>query len=109
MSSSDLADFWVHTVSVQTYQGTNGAGVKTYATAQSVPCFLSRKLRFVRDANGNQITSSATVSADTVWAAMLTAQSKVTVDGRVTTVISVAESTGGALITGIDRVKVYLQ
>jgi hypothetical protein len=109
VSSEDLADFWIHTVSVETYQGTTGAGAKAYAAAVTVPCFLSRKLRFVRNANGEQVASQASLSADASWAATLAAQSRVTVDGRPTTIIATAVLMGGDFIEGLDRVKVYLQ
>lgn len=109
MSSEELADFWVHAVTVKTYLSTTGAGVKRYAAPVTVTCFLSRKQRFVRAANGDQVPSSASLSADLDWAATLAVQSIVTLDGRDTTIIAETVPSGGDFITGIDRARVFLQ
>jgi hypothetical protein len=109
VSSEDVAQTNA-TVSVKTYLGTTGANVKTYAAAVPVPVWLTRKQQFVRDANGNQVTSQSTVSAVIAYADTFAPQSKVTITGeRETTVISRAVSTGGDLIEGLDRVKAFLQ
>lgn len=108
MSSDDLDDFWVHTVSVETYTGRTGKGVDGYDDPVTVPCLLSRKLRFVRNADGETVASEASLSAATSFADVLTPKSRVTVDGKPTTIITAAVSTSGGLDLP-DRVKVYLQ
>jgi len=110
MSSTDLTDWMIHTVTAEPYLGTSGSGQRLYGPQVTVPCFLTRKLQFVRNANGEQVASQATVSAEATWAGSFAPLSKVTVPGeQPTTVINQAVSTGGDFLPGLDRVKAYLQ
>lgn len=111
MTSDEIDEFFVHEVTVEPYRGTSGKGVVLYDAATPVPGFLSRKVQFVRDQNGEQVASSASFSCAPSWLDSFPPKSRVTIAGQVepTTVISRAAPDGGALITGLDRVKVYLQ
>lgn len=84
--TSELVDFFVHTVRAEPYTGA-GANGATYGTAVTVPCFLERKRRLVRAANGEQLVSESTVYADPSFAGTLIARSRVTVSGEPPTVV----------------------
>lgn len=112
MSSADLADWHaVHTVTVETYRGRSGAGNDLYDDQVEVPGWLSQRRSLVRGEDGDQVLSSATFSADADHADQFTPGSRVTLPGLpgTSTVITVAVSTGGDVIEGLDRVKVWLQ
>jgi hypothetical protein len=106
---SELAEFWVHQVTIETYRGTNGAGVKVYAAPQTDDVFVEGKTRLVRDGNGAQVVSQATLYGDVSLGALLPPLSRVTLpDGRVTTVLSTNTNDSGSL--GLpDHVAVSLQ
>jgi len=108
---TDIVDFYVHTVTARAYLGVSGKGVVLYDTEVTIPCFLSRKVQFVRNQDGEQVASSASVSCAPSWLNSLPPKSQVTIPGQTepTTVISRAAPDGGDFITGMDRVKVYLQ
>jgi hypothetical protein len=82
MSSDDLAEFWVHRLTVQPYLGTKGSGVPIYADAVDVEGFLERKRRLVRGADGNQIISESTFYAPTTASSALLARSQVVLSAR---------------------------
>lgn len=119
---SDLDDFRQHRVTVRTYLGKSGSGAIVYADPVTVEGFLSVKRHLVRDANAQQVLSSSSFTVlDGTSAATFAPLSQVThsqskqadgtwaaVTGKTTTVITVQESSGGDLITGLDRVKVWL-
>lgn len=111
MTSDDIEDFFVHTVTAEAYVGTSGKGIVLYEDSVTVPCFLSRKVQFVRNMNGEQVASTASVSCAPSWLNTFPPKSRVTIPGQLepTTVISRAAPDGGDFIEGLDRVKVYLQ
>lgn len=110
MTVTDLGDFWVHTVSVNTYQGTTGAGVKSYAAPAARVGFVERKRRLVRDGNGTQVVSESTYYGDSGQAVDFPPQSQVTLPGETkpTTVIVCAVNDGGDLDLP-DHIAVALQ
>lgn len=110
MTSDDLADFWLHTITVETYLGTSGGGTVLYSRPRPVKGFLSKKQRFTRNLDGEQVPSQATFSADVSLANVLVPKSRVTVPGeQPTTVISRSVPQAAGFIDAVDRVKVYLQ
>lgn len=84
---SDLDDFFVHTVTVETYQGTNGYGKDIFATPVTLSpttgngCMVESVRRLVRDRNGEQVNSETTVYAATDAAALFVPDSRVTIRG----------------------------
>lgn len=110
MSSAELGDFWVHTVTVETYLGVNGSGVKQYAAPVQPDGFLEAKRRLVRAEDGNQVVSESTFYSDLGNAALFTPASRVTLSGRPlpTTVITVDINDGQALDLP-DHIAVALQ
>lgn len=109
MSADELASFWVHHLSVRTYQGTNGSGDPILSDPVDVPCFISARRRYIRNTAGDQVVSESSASADPSYAATFRDASVVTFDdGTTSTVISVAVSTSGPLDLP-DRVKAYFE
>jgi head-tail adaptor len=85
-----------HTIEVRTYLG-EGAYGPTYAEARTVRCFVDDRRRLVRSSGGDE-----TVSETTVYCRLdedIPAESRVTVNGRDTAVISVSRMDGGGLAT----------
>lgn len=111
MSSDELADFFSVPVSARTYLGRTGSGVDNFADSVTVHGQLTRKQTFVRNENNEQVPSAASFTADVVFADTLAPKSQVLIAGQTqpTVVITREVSNGGALITGIDKVKVFLQ
>lgn len=111
MSSELLADLVNATVTVQQYLGVTGnGGSPVLGDPITVPGWLTRKQQFVRDGNGDQVTSQASFSAAVDYADAFAPQSVVTVPGEnPTTVISRQVSSGGNFVEGLDRVKAFLQ
>jgi hypothetical protein len=92
----DLDSFYVHTVSVQTYQGTGAQG-DVFAAAVVVPGWLEDKRRIVRDKDGQEVVSSSQFSCDVTHLAKFTPDSKVALPNRTAFVIGVASYTSSAL------------
>lgn len=59
---SDLDDFYVHTVTITPVAG-EGAYGTTYGTPVPVACFVDETTRLVRDQDGAEVVSSATIFA----------------------------------------------
>lgn len=96
----------VHTVTVEAWEGRGPYG-DTYAAPTTVRCFLDEQTRMVRDAAGEQVTSSSTFYARPD--AICPAKSRVTLpSGRTTTAIAAYRRDGGGLPTP-DHVEVQLQ
>lgn len=98
--------FFVHSVSVETLQG-SGAYGDAYAAATTVPCFVDDGTHLTRNKTGEEVVSSTTVFAPSAYEGALTVDSRVTVNGRVAYVIAVNGRDSGPL--GLpDHVEVHL-
>ncbi len=86
-----------HTVSVQTYQGTNGLGQSIYAPAVNVVGFLDDQRKVVLAKDGAEAISEATFTTDVSFEPTFEPESLVTLpDGRTAKVIrSNATDTAG--------------
>lgn len=85
------------TVTIEAYLG-EGPDGPHYDAPQTVACYVENKARMVRQTDGTQVTSTATVYARLGPTAP--AQSRVTLpDGRVTTVWTPWPADGGGLPT----------
>jgi hypothetical protein len=82
-----IRKFFVHTVSVETWQGTGALG-DVYAGPANVTGFLEGKVQLVRDGHGQEVTASSTFYCDTADGPKFTPDTKVTTGGRVSRVIS---------------------
>lgn len=95
-----------HTVTVEAFLGNSSVGAM-YGPAVEVLCLLEQKTRLVRDAAGEQVTSSSTFRAPLETVAP--AKSRIRLpDGRQTTVIAAVPQDGGRLPTP-DHLEVQLQ
>lgn len=97
MSADDLEDFYVHTATVETFQGTNGYGEDTYADPVDVPGFLTDVRKLVLNADGEQVTSEAQFFTYPDRAPLFLAKSRVTVNGNPSLVIRSNLNTSGDL------------
>lgn len=104
--TAGIGAFWVHSASVETYQGTGAAG-DTYGSPVSFACFIDDSAKLVRNRVGDEVVSSTTIYADLSWAVSLIAESRVTANGRVAQVITADVHDSGPL--GLpDHVEVHL-
>lgn len=103
---SGIARLFNQSVSVETRTGAGAYG-DVFATATSVPCFISEQTRLVRDQSAAEVVSTTTLYAPltaspaaTPAAGQFAPGSRVTVNGRVAFVISTArqDSAGPARI-----------
>lgn len=75
------------TVAVETYSG-EGAYGPVYAAAANVPCHIDNDERLVRSMGGDEVVSSARLTIHPANAAAFTPESRLTIQGRSSTVIS---------------------
>jgi hypothetical protein len=94
-----------HTVQVEPFEGDGPFGPE-YGDAATVACFVDDKRRLVIGPTGDQVVSETTFYAplDTVCPV----HSRVTVNGRQTTVLAESRRDGGGLPTP-DHLEVALQ
>ena len=79
-----------------------------YAVPQYVAGFLEGKNVLVRDAAGQQVVAGSTFYTDSAYADLFTPDSRVTIDGRVSYVISQNRNDSGALHLP-DHSEIYLK
>jgi adenosyl cobinamide kinase/adenosyl cobinamide phosphate guanylyltransferase len=75
------------TVSVETWQG-EGAYGAVYAAPVDIVCNVDSTTRLVRNANGEEVVSEVTLEVKYTDAAAFAPESRVTISGRVSTVLS---------------------
>lgn len=92
-----------HTISVEPYVG-SGAYGSTYGPAVSITCRVEDGVRLVRSASGDEAVSTSTVFCDAD--VVIPAESRVTVKGRVTTVLLVSDPSTGR--SRLDHLEVSL-
>jgi hypothetical protein len=74
---SDLDEFYVHTLTVETYQGENSLG-PVYATGVPVPGFLDTTSDLQRSSSGDAATSAGSMFyCHPTYAGLFTVQSRV--------------------------------
>lgn len=95
-----------HEVTVEAYQG-DGAYGPVYAAPATVRCFVDDKRRLVRTAEGDEAVSETTLYVGDLTAD-IPPESRVTVNGRTTTVLTVSRLDGAGLPTP-DHLEVALQ
>ncbi len=106
--SGDITDFWIHTVTVQTFTGTGARGETFAAVSAPIACLIEDGRRLVRNATGQEVISETTVYTDLAQAAVFATDSKVTVNGRVARVITVKQRDLGALAAEVTHLEVVL-
>ncbi|KQR97692.1 MAG: hypothetical protein J0I33_07755 [Microbacterium ginsengisoli] len=111
--SDELADFYVHTVTVQTSIRTSGYGVDVFndpvmlTPTGGTGCFVERKRRLVRNNAGAEVVSETTLYTYPAAADLFTVDSLVSTGGVDSRVITVAQSDSGDLDLP-DHIAVYL-
>jgi hypothetical protein len=80
------------TVAVESYSG-EGAYGPIYAASATVSCNIDGTRRLVRNANGDEVVSEATLHVHPNDAAAFVPESRVTISGRASTVLSVNSQT----------------
>jgi len=92
---SGIEDFFVHTVTLETWLGAGSLGDIYAAPVRLSPdntppngVFLEGKVKLVRDSTGQQVTAASTIYCSVADGARFTPDSKVTNGGRVSHVIS---------------------
>lgn len=93
----ELDEFYVHSVLVETYLGTNGYGEDTFAPAIAVGGFLDDSRKLVRGADAEQVISESQFYTRPENGARFPAESRVTVDGVISRVIRTNTNTSGNL------------
>lgn len=94
--SDELADFYVHTVTVETLTGTDGYGRDIFAApvdltpASDTGCFVEYKRRMVRDKDGVEVVLESTLATYPAAHPLFTPGSRVTIRGAQTRVITAA-------------------
>lgn len=82
------ARYRTHTISVEPYLG-SGAYGSAYGPPVSVICRVEDVIRMVRTSSGDEVVSSSTVYCDA--GVIIPPESRVTVNARVTSVLSVSD------------------
>jgi hypothetical protein len=80
------------TVSIETYSGESAYG-PIYAASANVVCKVSTARQLVRNSAGDEVVSEATLYVLPADATPFTPESRVTIAGRMSTVLSVAPQT----------------
>ncbi|PRB01755.1 hypothetical protein [Microbacterium sp. MYb64] len=93
----ELAEFYVHSVLVETFLGTNGYGEDTFAPAVAVGGFLDDTRHLVRSQTAEQVVSEGQFYTRPENGALFPADSRVTVDGVTSRVIRTNTNTSGNL------------
>lgn len=94
-----------HTATVEPYEG-GGAHGPVLGTAVPVECSFEDKLQLVRSSAGEEVVSSSVMRCDPDVVAP--PGSRVTIAGRVSTVITTGEHTTGGFSL-LDHLEVYLK
>lgn len=101
-----MDDFYVHSGSIEKLAGGNADG-DVYDTAKPVVGFLDDQTRVVINPDGDTVTSSATFYTALTNRSLFAPRSRLTVNGRVCTVLDVRVRDSGPL--GLpDHVEVIL-
>lgn len=92
-----MAEFYVHTATVEMYLGVNGYGEDIFAAAVSVVCFVDGARKLVRSKDGEQVVSESTLATYPVNAPVFVSDSRVTVNGNESRVIKTNLADSGSL------------
>jgi hypothetical protein len=82
-----IEDFYVHTAQVETWQGAGAYG-DVYGPPLVVSCFAEDKIQLVRAKDGQQVVSGSTLYMAAPDGDLFVPDSRVTVDGRVSYVLT---------------------
>jgi hypothetical protein len=107
--ADDITSFYVHTVTVETREGT-GANGDVYAAAQIVAGFLDGKTQLIRNQDGEQVLSQSQFYCSTADGLKFALDSRVTLsDGRHAQVIIVNQLDAAGMLAGVEHSVVYFE
>lgn len=105
---NEFAEFMVHTVTVDPYQGESGMGTIYAPTVGPVPCFIDDTRSVVRTSAGDTAVSETTLwIVDKEWVGSFPPESIVHLPTRDATVIKTTDADSGDLDLP-DHLKVVL-
>lgn len=101
--SDTFADWYVHTVNVDTIGQPDEWGATPITSHKDVACWIEDKVQLVRDSDGQETVSTATLWLSLDKRGWFTPGSRVILQGRTSTVIGVVtgDSTTGDELDGI--------
>ncbi len=97
MSAQDMAEFYVHTVTVEMFLDTSGYGVDLFSAPVNILGFADDTRKLIRNGAGEQVVSESTVYTYPVNAPLFVADSRVTIGGNISRVIKTNTNDSGAL------------
>ena len=97
LEDDDIAELFIHTVTVETYAGSGAYGDTWEPESEPVPCFIDESRRLVRDQHGAEVTSETTILTTLGEADRFTPGSRVHVRDWTATVIGRARFDGEEL------------
>lgn len=106
-AADEIAEFYVHTVQVESYAGTGAYG-DVYEPSVDVACFVSGRRKQVRNSEGVMVVSETTITAGPESYGVFAPGSKVTTHGSTSKVIARSLSDSGPLDLP-DHVEVNLE
>ena len=107
-TSSELSEFWIHTVTVETYTGKGSRG-DTFAAPVPVTGFLDDGSTLQLGDGAAETVAQTRFFTDIANAAAFVDGSRVTANGVQSRVKTIHRRDGGDLLPGISHVEVELQ
>lgn len=104
---SDLDDWWVHTGSVQTYEGSAAYG-DVYANPVDVACWVEGEQKVVTNSQGTEVVSMTVVRGPLTDKDKFAPGSKFTYGGATAKVLTLAWFDSGSLDIGLDHYEARL-
>lgn len=80
-----ISRWFVHTATVETFQGTSGYGMDVFAAPVTVPCLTDDARKLVRSKTGEEVVSETTLYTSAADGALFTTGSRVTLPTSVDT------------------------
>lgn len=96
-TADELADFYVHTATVDTFLGSGPYGDKYQPTSEPVPCMIEESRKLVRSSAGEQVVSETTLWMDKAHYDAFAPESVVYVRGHESKVITRSLADSGDL------------
>ena len=103
--------WFVHTVTVETFQGSGAYGDIFAAPVVLAPpngCWVDNARKVVRNKDGIEVVSETSIATFTTNAALFTTDSKVTINGVVSRVIKFNSGDSGSLNLPTDHLEINL-
>jgi hypothetical protein len=107
-----VSRWFVHTVTVEAFLGTNGYGEDVFDVpvilAPPNGCWVDNARKVVRNKDGIEVVSETSVATATANASLFTTNSRVTINGVASRVIKANSGDSGSLQLPTDHLEVNL-